>query len=120
MLLDPENHSQIQANFVLSNDYNDQINFYKNYLACECLFRQYDVMWLYSAYQMSFIESIRHLINHEHLVCPSLGELKTQYIDDPSNGLARDMGHPGIKPHCDMAQLFFSQITAMYPKRLGI
>lgn len=119
LILDPENHSQIQANFTLSNDYNDQINYYKNYFACAALCQQYGVMWLYSAYQMSFIQAMEDLINPAHLVKPGLGELKAQYKDDPVNGLARDMGHPGIYPHRDMARLFFEGLKKRYPEKFA-
>lgn len=118
-LSDPENYSQIKANALLSSDYSDQLNFYKNYQFCESLCEKYKACWLFSAYRMAFFGQIDSLINIKHFVTPGLGDLKLKYQDNPSIGLARDMGHPGIMPHKEMAENLFERLKSLYFDRLG-
>jgi hypothetical protein len=111
--------NQIKANLALSSAYNDQMNFYKNYQFCEALCQKHKTMWLFSSYQLAHFAHIHHLINNKHFVTPGLGDLLTNYQDDPINGLARDMSHPGIGPHKEMANHFFERIKTLYFERLG-
>lgn len=117
--LDPEDFNQTKANMMLSSDYNDQMNFYKNYQFCESLCEKHMTSWLFSSYKSDFFDQIHNLINVEHFVTPGLGDLKIKYQDDPSIGLARDMWHPGIAPHQEMATNFFERLQRLYSDRLG-
>jgi hypothetical protein len=118
--IDPENHSQIKANMTLSSDYNDQMNFYKNYLFCEMLCERQQVSWLYSATRIAFFKHIQHLINPKQLVSQCLGDLKSKYQDEPSIGLGRDLVHPGIAPHKEVADDFFEHFKRLYADKFGI
>lgn len=118
--IDPENHSQIKAHMTLSSDYNDQMNFYKNYLFCEMFCERQQVSWLYSATRVAFFKHIQHLINPKQLVSRCLGDLKSKYQDEPSIGLGRDLVHPGSAPHKEVADDFFENFNRLYADKFGI
>ncbi len=117
-LVDPGHISQIKANNALSSDFNDQINYFKNYLICQSICERHDVMWLFSFISNKYMSHIDPLVKKEHLVAPGLLELGLKHKDNPAEGLARDMGHPGIKPNQEMAELFLERLKALYSTRL--
>jgi len=116
--LDPEKFVLKQASMNLSSEYNDTINLYKNYQVCEALCEKHRTMWLFSATRDSFFEPIAHLVDQAHWVRPGIGDLKDASSGDPATVLARDMQHPGIGPHRDMAALCFARLQARYADRL--
>jgi hypothetical protein len=118
--LEPDKFALMQASMTLSSEYNDALSLYKNYQVCEALCEKHRTMWLFSATRDVFFEQIAHLVAHPHWVRPGLSDLKASFSDDPAAGLARDMQHPGVGPHRDMAALFLAQLEACYPERLRL
>lgn len=119
---DPENFRQNAAHRALSSDHSDQINFFKNYQLCEALCTKHDVMWLYSPFAEQQLEQTKHLLNHDHLILPGLLDLRNNCLKGKvgiGESLARDMGHPGIKPNLDMAELLFNRLQQQYSTRLS-
>jgi hypothetical protein len=118
-ILSPETFVLNQANMTLSSEYNDQVNFYKNYQVCESLCEKYGAMWLFSALRASFFEQIMHLVKTDHLISPGLGELKEKYKQDVKTCVARDFGHPGINPNKEMAENMLMRIKHLYPAKIA-
>jgi hypothetical protein len=116
--LDPERFVLNQASMNLSSEFNDAISQYKNYKVCEALCEQHETMWLFSATCDAFLEPIAHLVDEAHWVRPGIRDLKFNAGDDASLTLARDMLHPGIGPHHEMAQRLLAQLQARYADRL--
>jgi len=117
-LIDPLDATITQAQMALSSDHGDQINLYKNYQVCASLCEKYKVMWLFSAFHIAFFSQLQHLIATPHLVGPGLEDLKCNYQVDPGLRLARDMQHPGIGPHKEMAENLFERLKSLYFDRL--
>ena len=118
---DPENTRQNSAHRALSSDNSDQINFFKNYQLCEALCQKHDVMWLYSPFSELQLQHTKDLINHDHLVLPGLLDLRDECLktsDGIAGSLARDLGHPGIKPNQLFAESLFARLQALYEFRL--
>lgn len=119
-LLEPDKYALMQASMTLSSEYNDAISLYKNYQVCEALCEKHGAMWLFSATRDAFFEQVAHLVDHTHWVRPGLSDLKAGYADNPDEGLARDMQHPGIGPHRDMAAQYIEKLQARYGDRLRL
>lgn len=117
-LLEPDKHALMQASLALASEGNDAVNLYKNYQVCESLCEKHGTMWLYSATRDVFLDDITHLVNPAHRVQPGLSDLKAGFDDDPADGLARDMQHPGPGPHREMAGLFMAKLEQRYADRL--
>lgn len=118
LVTDPEFVSQLKANLTLSSDYNDQINLFKNYQICESLCEKHQPMWLFSGFHSAIFDPIESLIKTENFVSPGLLDFTTKHEKNPAFGYARDGWHPGIKPHEEMAGLFFERLKALYSSRL--
>jgi hypothetical protein len=118
-LLEPDKHALMQASMTLASAQNDAVNLFKNYLTCEALCERHGAMWLYSATRDAFLDDIAHLLNPAHRVQPGLGDLKPMFEDTPALGLARDMQHPGIGPHREMARLFMARLEQRYADQLS-
>ncbi|MBP7914487.1 MAG: hypothetical protein KAZ63_04000 [Vitreoscilla sp.] len=118
-LLEPERHALVQASMSLASESNDAVNLYKNYLACAALCEQHGAMWLFSATRDSFLDEIAHLVDPAHRVQPGLGDLKISF-GDRNLAVGRDMHHPGIGPHREMAALFLATLEACYADRLRL
>lgn len=116
--LEPDKFALMQASMTLSSEYNDALSLYKNYQVCEALCEKHHTMWLFTSTRDVFFEQIAHLVDHEHWIRPGLSDLKASFQDDPGAGLARDMQHPGIGPHREMAALFMARLEIRYPDRL--
>jgi hypothetical protein len=117
-LLDPENYVLTQANLNLSSEFNDTINLYKNYKVCEALCRASPAMWLFSATRDAFFGEIAHLVDAAHWVRPGIGDLKSNSGGNAATTLARDMVHPGIDVHREMAEHYLAQLHACHGDRL--
>lgn len=116
--LDPERFVLNQASTNLSSEFNDAINQYKNYKVCEALCEQHGTMWLFSATCDAFLTPIASVVDEARWVRPGIRELKFGAGDDIGLKLARDMLHPGIGPHQEMAQRLLAQLRARYADRL--
>lgn len=116
--LDPERFVLNQASTNLSSEFNDAMNQYKNYKVCEALCEQHGTMWLFSATCDAFLAPIAQLVDESRWVRPGIRELKFGTGDDVSLKLARDMLHPGIGPHHEMAQRLLKQLQVRYGDRL--
>lgn len=119
-ILDPEKFVLNRASMDLSSEYNDAVNLYKNYQVCEALCEKHRAMWLFCATRESFLEQITHLVDAAHWVRPGIGDLKDAYTGGPETGLARDMQHPGIGPHREMASLLLDRLQTHYADRLRL
>jgi len=83
---------------------------------------KHDAMWLFSPFSESQIEHTQHLLNKDHLILPGLLDLRNRSIENKDGvelSFARDLGHPGIKPNLDTADLFFDQCQQLYSARLA-
>lgn len=114
-LLEPDKFALMQASMTLSSEYNDAFSLYKNYQVCEALCEKHRTMWLYTSTRDVFFSEIEHLVDHARWVRPGLGDLKASFENDPGAGLARDMQHPGVGPHREMASRFFDRLETCYP-----
>ncbi len=117
-LVNPEYTEQFSANSRLSSDYNDQLNYFKNYQVCESLCEKNNVMWLFSPFNVSHFRQFEHMLMSKNLVSPGMWDSTNRYRDDPGIGLARDRWHPGIKPNQVMAEMFFDRLTTLYSDQL--
>lgn len=117
-LLEPEEFALTQANLELSSEHNDTMNLYKNYKVCESLCVASSVLWLFSATRDAFLERIAPVVDATHWVRPGIGDLKLQADDDPATALARDMQHPGIGVHHEMARRWLAHLRATQAHRL--
>lgn len=117
-LADPEHYALTEANLNLSSAHNDAVNLYKNYKVCEALCRASPAMWLYGATRDAFFDPIGHLLDEGHRVRPGIGELKASSGADPALTLARDMQHPGVDVHREMAARMLAQLEACHADRL--
>lgn len=118
-LLEPDRHALVQASLSLASEANDAVNLYKNYQASAALCEQHGAMWLFSATRDNYLDEIAHLVNPAHRVQPGLGDLKISFADRDL-AVGRDMTHPGIGPHREMAGLFLAQLQACYADRLRL
>jgi hypothetical protein len=116
--LDPERFVLTQASMNLSSEFNDAMSLYKNYKVCEALCEQHAAMWLFSATRDAFMAQIAHLVDHAHWVRPGIGDLKSNAAGDAGQALARDMQHPGIGPHREMAERLLEQLQACHGEQL--
>lgn len=117
-LLDPENFVLTQANLNLSSEFNDAMNLYRNYKVCEALCESASAMWLFSANCDSFMDRLAHLVARAHWVRPGITDLKTRSREPAATALARDMQHPGIAVHREMAEMLLAQLQACHGERL--
>jgi hypothetical protein len=117
-LLDPEHYALTEANLDLSSTHNDTINLYKNYKVCEALCRASPAMWLFTATRDAFFDPIAHLVDAAHRVRPGIGDLKSDSGAGADAALARDMQHPGIAVHREMAARMLRQLEACHADRL--
>jgi hypothetical protein len=117
-LLDPEDFVLTQANLNLSSEHNDTMNLYKNYKVCEALCEASAVSWLFCATRDAYLERIAHLVSAPHWVRPGIGDLKSTSIADPAGALARDMQHPGIAMHREMAERLLDHLRTADASRL--
>ncbi len=115
---EPQARVICNANHELLNPYNNLLNLFKNYKACEALFQQFGVMWLFSACDTSIFKGMTNLIDADKLVEPGTVALREKYKQDPAIGLARDMGHPGVQPNQDHAEAFFARLQQVYSSSL--
>lgn len=115
---DWEGKAILKAHKQLLSAYNNPLHLFKNYKVCEALCEQFGVMWLFSTYDVSVFEPMKHLIHADKLVSPGLGILTQKYKDDPGMGLARDWHHPGIQPSKEHAEGFFSRLQEVYASSL--
>lgn len=118
--LEPDKFALMQASMTLSSEYNDAFSLYRNYQASEALCEKHRTMWLFTATREAFFEQIAHLVDHAHWVRPGLSDLKASFSDDPGAGLGRDMQHPGVGPHREMAAMFMAKMEARYAERLRL
>lgn len=118
--VNPEYAEQFSANSVLSTDYSDQLNYFKNYQLCEALCEKHKLMWLFSPFHSSYFNAFTHLLKIENLISPGLWDRTQAYKNDVATGLARDRFHPGIKPNQEMAGLFFQRLIDLYGARLQV
>jgi hypothetical protein len=116
--LDPERYVLTQASMNLSSEFNDTMSQYKNYKVCEALCQQHGAMWLFSATRDACMAQIAHLVDHAHWVRPGLADLKSSGGHDEGLALARDMQHPGIGPHRELAERMFERLQACHGDRL--
>lgn len=114
----PEVSFAIDAYDKLLSSYNNFLNLFKNYKVSEALCEQFKVMWLFSGFDVSIFEGMKHLIHTEKLVKPGLISLKKKYTEAPEIGLARDMIHPGIQPNKEHAEAFFERLQEVYASSL--
>ena len=117
-LMDPEKFMLKQSNMNLSSEANDTMNLYKNYKVCELLCAEHSTMWLFSATRDAFLEPIARHLDVARWVRPGIGDLKSNSSDDEGLALARDMQHPGIGPHSEMAERLLAQLEACDGERL--
>lgn len=113
-----EGKAVLKAHKQLLSTYNNPLNLLKNYKVCEALCDQFRVMWLFSTFNVSVFEPMKHLIQVDKLVPPGLGILTEKYKEDPGIGLARDWLHPGIQPNKEHAEGFFSRLQEVYASSL--
>jgi hypothetical protein len=118
--LEPDKFALMQASMTLSSEYNDAMSLYKNYQVCEALCEKHRAMWLFTATREVFFEQIAHLVDAAHWVRPGLSDLKASFSDNPGEGLGRDMQHPGVGPHREMAKLFMAKMEGRYAERLRL
>jgi hypothetical protein len=104
----------LKAHKELLSNYNNPLNLFKNYKVCEALCEQFKVMWLFSTFDVSIFEPMKHLIHADKLVSPGLAPLMKKYEQDPNIGLARDWLHPGIGPSKDHAEAYFGHFQQLY------
>lgn len=109
-----EGKATLKAHKQLLSAYNNPLNLFKNYKVCEALCEQFGVMWLFSTYDVSVFEPMKHLIHADKLVGPGLGILTQKYSEDPGIALARDWLHPGIGPNQELAEGFFARLKEVY------
>jgi hypothetical protein len=119
-LVSPEYAEQFSANQMLSTDYSDQLNYFKNYQLCETFCEKHKLMWLFSSFHSSYFKAFTHLLKTENLISQGLWDLTQAYKNDVATGLARDRFHPGIKPNNEMAGLFFQRLIDLYGSRLQV
>ena len=115
---DWEGKDVLKAHTQLLSAYNNPLNLFKNYKVCESLCEQFGVMWLFSTYDVSVFNPMKHLIHADKLVSPGLGILADKYKDNPAIGLARDMLHPGIQPNQEHAEAFLLTLQQQYESSL--
>jgi hypothetical protein len=115
---DWEGKAVLKAHKELLSPYNNPLNLFKNYKVCEALCEQFGVMWLFSTFDVSVFDPMKHLIHADNLVPPGLGILTEKYKEDPGIGLARDMLHPGIQPNKEHAEGFFLRLQEVYASSL--
>lgn len=116
---DWEGKAILNAHEQLLSDYNNPLNLFKNYKVCEALCEQFGVMWLFSTFDVSVFEPMKHLIHADKLVSPGLGILTEKYKENPGIGLARDMLHPGIQPTKEYAEACFLRLQELYSSSLA-
>lgn len=116
--LDPERYVLNQASMNLSSEFNDAMSQYKNYKVCEALCEQHGAMWLFSATRDAFMGQIAHLVDEVRWVRPGIADLKSNAGSDAGLAFARDMQHPGIGPHREMAERFLARLQACDGERL--
>lgn len=109
-----EGKAVLKAHRQLLSAYNNPLNLLKNYKVCESLCEQFGVMWLFSTFDVSVFEPMKHLIHADKLVAPGLGILRDKYKAEPGIGLARDWIHPGIQPNQEHAECFFAHLKKVY------